>query len=294
MTSVNLDKLNTMFRKIVHANMALSEINTLLTQLGNELNFNLYSNYSDIPLDDVKEAITQFILTKYQQAVCPNVDLFFLCKDIREKFHNNLQYNCYNIVDFINERIGDSTERLAYRQLLEGAKFAIAGCDGTDLATFISEHTQKNREIILTGCGARRNEFTGYDTLAVFEKFVNLILLNAGLFHRTPPSQMQFTDFSDFIRSRRPGLPFTIQNPAPHARRTIKRMAFYKRGRVDVEFYSTGDFLEVSKAICGEEPKIYFPKSSAKPEDIFDARPDGRIKRVVKMEGACGISEENK
>jgi len=293
MTSVNLDKLNNLLRKIIQANVTLNEVNEYMSQLENETSFALYSHYPQIQVDDAMESVTEFILRKYQVAVCPNLDLSFLLKDIRNRFHN-MRYNCYNVVEFINEKIGDSTERLAYNQLLEGALFAV-GLKGEkiDLADFVAVHTQKSKEMVLTGCSASRGRFSGHETLAVFEKFVNLILLNAGLFHRTPPSQMQFADISDFMRARRPDLPCKVPNQTV-LRRTIKSMYFYKRGRVDVEFFSTGDLLEVSKALCGIEPKIYFPKSSAKPEDIFDARSDGRIKRVVKMEGVCGISEENK
>jgi len=298
MTSVNLDKLNNLLRKIIQANVTLNEVNEYMSQLENETSFALYSHYPQIQVDDAMESVTEFILRKYQEAVCPNLDLSFLHRDIRNRFHN-MQYNCYNVVEFINEKIGDSTERLAYNQLLKGALYAVKANEADiDLSDFISEHTQKSREIILKGCHARGREFVGYDSLAVFEKFVNLILLNAGLFHRTPPSQMQFSDISDFMRARRPELPCKVPSGTLLQRtmlqRSVKSMSFYKRGRVDVEFFSTGDMLAVSKALCGIEPKIYFPKSSAKPEDIFDARPDGRIKRVVKMEGVCGISEENK
>ena len=55
MTSVNLDKLNNLLRKIIQANVTLNEVNEYMSQLENETSFALYSHYPQIQVDDAME-----------------------------------------------------------------------------------------------------------------------------------------------------------------------------------------------------------------------------------------------
>lgn len=314
MPSVNLDRLNTIFRKVIQTNATVQQTNAFMEELNSGIDYDGYfchRLFEAVPVDDLQDSMTDYLLTTYQRAICPNVDLSFLKKQIVERFHNE-EYDCYRVVDFINESIGESTERLAYNQLREGALDAVFAnsrhLDKIDLGQFLSTNTQKLKEIILYGCSVYRDRhrnnnpqshneryiythvFGSMGKLRSFEKFVNLILLNRGLFHRMPPSHMKYCDLVEQLERRMPGIPCKVANTS--IRRTIKSMYFYKSGRVDVEFYNTLDFHEVCKALCGEEPKIHFPKSEIKLEEIFD-RPLGRTRRVVKKpEVVCGRKDQ--
>ena len=313
MPSVNLDRLNTILRKVIQTNVTLEQTNAFMAELDSGIDYDGYfchRTFNPVPIDDLQGSITDYLLTTYKRAICPNVDLSFLRDEIVEKFHNP-EYDCYMVVDFINKSVGESAERLAYNQLRDGACDAVfqnyQSMRSIDFGEFLQHHTQKFREIILQGCSVYRDRhrsnqgfgptayhytlvFASIEKLKKFEKFVNLILLNKGLFHRMAPSQMKYTDMCNQLERRFPSIPCKAVNTS--IRRTIKSMYFYKSGRVDVEFHNTLDFNEVGKALCGEEPKIHFPKSEIKLEDIFD-RPLGRTRRVVKKaEVACGTEDQ--
>src|SRR5512139_3445165 len=121
MTSIKLGKLDELYRKIVQTDQTLKMSNDFIHEIAEEFGLSVQTYWTHG--EEVKTLIVQYIVKAYQQEICPNFDLYeFLYEDLTLNFlQPNTGLNCHEVVTFINNTIGDSTERHTYIQLRRNA-----------------------------------------------------------------------------------------------------------------------------------------------------------------------------